>query len=169
MLASRLLLLAAGLFMSVPSAITAEPAADPRDELAQEIKSEIVTQRYECFEPSYMSRQPCGTNTVCHPTVDAITDFQLGLGDPETQKSAVYKWWRFVSGSLAKSSCMQELLSGGTYCKAVNLVNKFDPHTKCPTEGGTSATCWVNREWERSPLLLGAEEGDWLQKCELTE
>jgi len=159
----------AGLFLSLSSATAAEPAADPRDELAQDTKAEILSRRFECFEPSYMRRQPCGTNTLCWATMDAITDFQLALGDPETQKSGVYKWWRFVSNDVSRASCMREMLSGGTYCKAVNLVNKFDPHTKCPSDGGTNATCWVNPEKEQSPLLFGNEEGDWLKNCELTK
>jgi hypothetical protein len=142
--------------------------AGPREDLANEVRDEIVTRRMSCVT-EYGQRDPCGHRNSCNEAMAAIGDFQVDLADPSTQKRAVYKWWRFVSGTRMDAGCMRALLSTSTYCKAVNLVNKFDPHTNCPSGGGTNASCWVNRDWEINPLLLKGEEIDWLQSCELSD
>lgn len=142
--------------------------ADPRDDLATELRDEISTRRVTC-DTEYGVRDVCRHRNGCNETLQAISDFRIDLAIPDAHKQAVYRWWRYVTGSQFKSNCMRALLSQTTYCKAVNLVNKYDPHANCPSEGGTNATCWVNRDWERDPLLLPHEEGDWFQSCELSK
>lgn len=139
--------------------------ADAREDQAKEVRDEIATQRMDSCSVGYGVRAPCGSKDVCAKVKEVITSFQTDMDSPETQKGAVYRMFRFLSRDTSEAACVRELVSTNTYCKIVALVQAFDPHQNCPSEGGTNATCWFNRAWETSPLLLKGEEIDWYQSC----
>lgn len=140
--------------------------ADAREDQAKEVRDEIALRKIECHSV-YFGANTCGKGNVCEETLEAIRDYQVDLNEPDRQKSAVQKWWRFVSGEQVNASCMRVLLSTDTYCKAVNLVKAFDPHTNCPASGGTTGTCWINQdvsEWRSD-----RDDRDWIQGCQFAE
>lgn len=169
-LASSLCLLLNGAAIAHADPLEVQAKVDQaKEDLAKEVKDEIAVRHMTCLR-DYGVAGACGEDdNTCNATLAAVSDFQVDLSDPSTQKRAVYRWWRFVSAAGWNASCMKKVLSGGTYCKAAKLVKAFDPQTRCPSGGGTNATCWINRNWELSPLLLKGEHGDWIEDCQLWE
>jgi hypothetical protein len=102
---------------------------------------------------------------LCEATTEVIADYKSELLDANTQKRAVYRWWKWVSGPREQSQCMNALIGKDAYCKAVNLAAKLDPHRNCPPEGAMNSTCWLNRNFERSWHLFPREAEDWTQRC----
>ena len=142
-----------------------------KEDLAKEVKDEIAVRHMTCLRDyGEEVAGACGDNDdTVNATLAAVSDFQVDLSNSSTQKRAVYRWWRFVSAVGWNASCMSKVLSAGTYCKAAKLVKAFDPQTRCPSSGGTNATCWINRDWEYDRLLLKGEHGDSIQDCQLWE
>jgi hypothetical protein len=74
---------------------------------------------------------------------------------------------------------MRGLLKKDLYCRAVNLVKKFDPHMNCPSSGRSNGSCWVNgeaTEFKAEPIdtladrLVGNDDRlDWTQGCKFAE
>ncbi len=144
--------------------------ADAREDLAKEVLEEISTRQMKCSNDAYYDKNDCGENGTgnwCHRTMEAITDLKADLASKDTIKKGIYNWWKSVNNGSSK--CMHALLGNATYCKTVNLAAKYDPHRNCPEAGRTNSTCWLNRSWERDPLLLPHEEGEWTRRCPVEE
>jgi hypothetical protein len=143
-------------------------ADQTKEDQANEIRSEVAVRHLTCLRDYGVPGACGGDDNGCNETLTQLRDFQVDLADPTARKRAVYRWWRYVNGSF-KASCMRALMSTSTYCKTVRLVKAYDPHTNCPSGGGTSATCWVNADYETSPLLQEEDKTDWIQNCPLSE
>lgn len=148
--------------------------ADAREDEAKTLRDEIVLTAPSCAKRV----DGCLGEDACKAALEAIADYQLSLNDPSTQKDAVAGWRRFVVAKTSNASCMRGLLKKDLYCRAVNLVKKFDPHLNCPSSGGTNGSCWVNRddaEWKAEPIdvpgdkLVGGDRLDWTQGCKIAE
>ncbi len=143
--------------------------ADAREDLAKEVHEEVSKRHITCVITEYFGTNACSSfrklkEGLCDETTEALADFKSELLNADTQKRAVYRWWKFVSGAQEQADCMSKLISSETYCKAVNLVAKFDPRRNCPSDGTLNSTCWLNpnkRDW----TLLPSEQSDWTQRC----
>jgi hypothetical protein len=149
-------------------------SADTREDEAKALRDEIVLSAVSCVKRI----EGCFSKDLCQQALAAIADYQLGLNDPSTQRDAVGGWRRFVVANVSDAGCMRGLLKKDLYCRAVNLVKKFDPHMNCPSAGGTNGSCWVNGddgEWKAEPIdvpadkLVGGDRLDWTQGCKFTE
>jgi hypothetical protein len=155
-----------------------EAKADTRRDEAKALRDEIALSGVSCKVRPYAS---CFNDIACNTTLDALTDYQLGLNDPATQGDAVGQWRRFVGAKLSNAECMRGLLRKDLYCRAVNLVKKFDPHLHCPASGKSNGSCWVNEEddvFRPVPVppdalvekLAGKERPyDWTQGCKFVD
>lgn len=145
--------------------------ADARDDLAKEIQGEIAQRQINCivgyFEPSTCGRFNKFRPELCSETAEVIADYKAELVNADTRKRAIYRWFKFVSGMQEQSDCMNLLIGQDTYCKAVNLAAKYDPHRNCPDAGRTNSTCWINRDFSRGWYLFPTDEDEWTQRCKV--
>lgn len=147
-------------------ACAAGAQAASREDLAKDVHEEVSKRRITCTtEADLCERFHEFRAGLCVETMEAIADFKSELLSADTQKRAVYRWWKWVSGPREQSECMNALIGKEAYCKAVNLAAKLDPHRNCPAEGTTNSTCWLNRNFERSWHLFPREAEDWTQRC----
>ena len=161
----RLLACTAAVLSALAAAAFAR--ADARDDLAKEVYEEISKRRITCTAEA---EDPCKgfhefLDGLCEVTTEALADYKSELLNADTQRRAVYRWWKFVSGPREQSQCMNALIGKDAYCKAVNLAVQMDPHRNCPDAGETNSTCWLNRNFERSWHLFPREAEDWTQRC----
>lgn len=152
--------------------LPASASAGTREEEAAALRDEIVLAAPSCTK----SLSDCAGQEGCRSALEALTDYELGLSDPSTQKDAVAAWRRFVVAKNSNAACMRALLNKDLYCRTVNLVKKFDPHQNCPSSGGTHGSCWVNQndaEWKGEEIdslrdrLIDSDRLDWTQGCKI--
>lgn len=149
--------------------------ADAREDEAKALRDEIVLSAPTCAR----GVAGCLGEDACKQAVEAIADYQFGLNDPSTHKDAVGGWRRFVVAKASNADCMRGLLKKDLYCRAVNLVKKFDPHLNCPSSGRPTGTCWVNNEDDSfNPVPIDApgdkwvgndDRLDWTQGCKFVD
>lgn len=158
---------------SMPLALAAGALADAREDLAKEVHEELLKSNMKCVTGSIYVKDACGggpgSRQFCEEANERITDLKADLLNADTQKRAIYYWWKFVSSTSEpwRAYCMRRLLGNQTYCKTVNLAAKFDPHRNCPEPGRTNSTCWLNRNFGSDFHLLPDKETDWTQECKV--
>ena len=149
--------------------------ADAREDEAKALRDEIVLSAPSCVKRV----DGCLGEDACKGALAAIADYQFGLNDPSAQKDAVGGWRRFIIAKASNADCMRGLLKKELYCRAVNLVKKFDPHLNCPSSGRSNGSCWVNGEdaaFNPVPIdtpgdkWVGNDDRlDWTQGCKFAE